>query len=411
MSEGTHSLRRDDLLAEARRRAGLEDFGDPWFLEPLGVMLESLNGEAQLSKAGVAAHRERIVTGLVNRLRTIDALRRHPEIIDEAVDVAAIIVGLPRTGSTLFHRLLTTAPGLTAVRFWEAQNYAPFPGEVRGSPEARRQWAADLIAAMLSVTPDLLSIHPYQVDGADEEIMILDQFFVGTQPEAYAYIPTYSAWLDRADLTPAYRELRTVLGFLQWQDSARRGRRWVLKTPGHLAALDAAMAVFPAARFVMTHRDPVDTVPSYCSMVAALHGAGTDRLDRVTVGRFTARRWAALLERFTRAREARGDARFIDVAYRAVQRAAGRMAAGAGGARRANRCSVRGDRGRVAAPERARAARPAPLHAGGVRPGPRGAGGTVCRVPHAVHHHRGLRRTGACPTGLASPPDPRRLLT
>lgn len=321
MSEGTHSLRRDDLLAEARRRAGLADFGDPWFLEPLGVMLEALDREAQLSEAGVAAHRERIVTGLVNRLRAIDALHRHPEIADEAVDVAAIIVGLPRTGSTLFHRLLTTAPGLTAVRFWEAQNYAPFPDEVRGSPDARRQWAADLIAAMLSVTPDLLSIHPYQVDGADEEIMILDQFFVGTQPEAYAYIPTYSAWLDRADLTPAYRDLRTVLGFLQWQDSARRGRRWVLKTPGHLAALDAAMAVFPAARFVMTHRDPVDTVPSYCSMVAALHGAGTDRLDRVTVGRFTARRWAALLERFTRVREACGDARFIDVAYRDVQRA------------------------------------------------------------------------------------------
>lgn len=314
------TLNMQSLLEAARTRAGLEDFGDTGFLEPLAVMLDALNREASLNEAGVAAHRERILTGLVNRLRMVDALHRHPEIRNETVDVAAIIVGLPRTGSTMFHRLLTTAPGLTAARFWEVQNYAPFPGEVRGDPVARRQWAADLIAAMLSVTPDLLSIHPYQVEGADEEIMILDQFFVGTQPEAYAYIPSYSAWLDGTDLGPAYRELRSVLGFLQWQDQSRAGKRWVLKTPGHLAALDAAMAVFPEARFVMTHRDPLETVPSYCSMVAALHGAGTEQLDRVKVGRFTARRWAGLLERFTRARDTRGAERFIDVSYREVQR-------------------------------------------------------------------------------------------
>ena len=320
MSTDKFSLQADELLADARKRAGLDDFGDPWFMQPLGVMLEALNREARLSAAGVAAHHERIVTGLVNRLRMVDALRLHPEIASESVEVTAIIVGLPRTGSTLFHRLLTTAPGLTAVRFWEAQNYAPFPGEMRGQPAARRQWAADLIAEMLRITPDLLSIHPYQVDGADEEIMILDQFFVGTQPEAYAYIPSYSAWLDGADLTPAYRELRAVLGFLQWQDEARGGKRWVLKTPGHLAALGAATAVFPEARFVMTHRDPLETVPSYCSMVAALHGAATEQLDRVAVGRFTAQRWAALLDRFTRARDTGSAGRFIDVDYRSVQR-------------------------------------------------------------------------------------------
>lgn len=319
--EQGHSLQADELLTLAQQRTGLQDFGDPWFLEPLGVMLDALNREAALSEAGVLAHRERIVSGLVNRLRMADAMRRHPEIADEQVEVAAIIVGLPRTGSTLFHRLLTTAPGLTAVRFWETQNYAPFPGEVRGQPDARRQWAADLIAQMLSITPDLLSIHPYQVDGADEEIMILDQFFVGTQPEAYAYIPSYSAWLDQADLTPAYRDLRAVLGFLQWQDRERSGRRWVLKTPGHLAALDVARAVFPEACFVMTHRDPLETIPSYCSMVAALHGASTQHLDRARVGAFTARRWAGLLDRFTQARDTGAARRFIDVDYRSVQHA------------------------------------------------------------------------------------------
>ncbi|HLS82994.1 MAG TPA: sulfotransferase [Steroidobacter sp.] len=315
MNPSDHPLHAETLLAEARNRAGLDDFGSSWFLEPLGVMLNALRTEARLSEAGVAAHRERILAGLVNRLRTTDAVKRHPEILQENVQVAGVIVGLPRTGSTMFHRLLTTAPGLTALRWWEAQNYAPFPGEERGRPVERVAFAERLLASMLEHNPDLMSIHPFQVHGADEEIIILDQFFIGTMPEAYAYIPSYSAWLKRADQRPAYEELRTVLKFLQWQDPERAGKRWVTKTPGHLAALDALLAVFPEAQLIMTHRDPLHTAPSYCSMVVALHELSAAQLDRVEVGRFTARRWAEMLERFTHLRDEVGESRFIDVAY------------------------------------------------------------------------------------------------
>lgn len=319
MGSSVDSLRAAPLLEEASRRAGLTDFGSQWFLEPLGVMLEALRTEAHLSEAGIAAHRERILAGLVNRLRTIKALERHPEILAERGEVAGIIVGLPRTGSTMLHRLLVTAPGLTAVRWWEAQNYAPFPGERRGAAPERVAHAERLLASMLEHNPDLMSIHPFQVHGADEEIIILDQFFIGTMPEAYAYIPSYSAWLERTDQRPAYEELRTVLKFLQWQDPARAGKRWVLKTPGHLAALDAVLAVFPEAQLIMTHRDPVMTVPSYCSMITALHEFGAAHVDRVTVGRFTAARWARMLERFTQLRDRLGGERFIDVAYEDLQ--------------------------------------------------------------------------------------------
>ena len=319
MSHSIDILRVEPLLEEATRRAGLNDFGSRWFLEPLGVLLNALRSEANLSEAGIAAHRERIVAGLVNRLRTVEAIRRHPEILDEKGEVAGIIVGLPRTGSTMLHRLLVTAPGLTAIRWWETQNYAPFPGEERGKPVERVAYAERLLATMLEQNPDLLSIHPFEVHGADEEIIILDQFFVGTMPEAYAYVPSYSAWLEQADLRPAYEELRVVLKFLQWQDPTRSGKRWVLKTPGHLAALDAVLAVFPEAQLIMTHRDPLTTVPSYCSMVTALHALATDKVDRVKVGHFTAQRWARMLARFTRLRDERGDRWFIDVPYEALQ--------------------------------------------------------------------------------------------
>ncbi len=319
MSRAIDTLRIEPLLEEAVRRTGLSDFGSRWFLEPLGVLLEALRTEANLNEAGIAAHRERIVSGLVSRLRTMDALARHPEILEEKCEVAGIIVGLPRTGSTMLHRLLVTAPRLTAIRWWEAQNYAPFPGEERGKPVERVAYAERLLASMLEQNPDLLSIHPFEVHGADEEIIILDQFFIGTMPEAYAYVPSFSAWLERTDQRPAYEELRIVLKFLQWQDPTRAGKRWVLKTPGHLAALDAVLAVFPEAQLIMTHRDPVTTVPSYCSMISALQQFGTDQVDRVKVGRFTAQRWARMLARFTQAREEHGEQRFIDVPYESLQ--------------------------------------------------------------------------------------------
>lgn len=307
----------DALVDAARAQSGLADFGPEWFFEPLTRLVDSINREARLSDAGRIMVHERFTAALVNRLRTIDAVRRNPEIREERADVAGIILGLPRTGSTMLHRLLATAPGLTALRWWEALSYAPPPGELRGRPDTRVRAAETLLAAMLERNPDLLSIHPFQVHGADEEILILYQFFVGTMPEAEMYVPSFSAWLDGADQRAAYEDLRLVLQFLQWQDGTRRGRRWILKTPSHLSALDAVLAVFPDARLIMTHRDPLETIPSYCSMVAGLHRVTSDEVDAPEVGAFTQRRWASLLERFTALRDAR-PSHFVDVQYAAL---------------------------------------------------------------------------------------------
>jgi len=132
------ALDRDTLLALARERAGLSDFGDLWFIEPMDQFIAASNSEGRLTPAGRAQTTEVAVKGLVSRLRMIEDIRRHPEILDEKVEVAGIILGLPRTGSTIFQRLLASAPGMTGLRWYEAQNFAPFPGEVRGHPVERR---------------------------------------------------------------------------------------------------------------------------------------------------------------------------------------------------------------------------------------------------------------------------------
>ena len=304
------------LIDEARAEAELEDFGDTWFLENLEALVPSLNAEAQLSEEGAATARGMIKGALVNRLRHVDLLKRHPEIRDEKVEVAAVVAGLPRTGSTMLHRMLASAPGMTGVRWYEAQNYVPLPGETRGDPEPRREAARGILAYMQEKIPDLMSIHPMSIDQPDEEVIIMGQLFAGTMIEGTYYVPSFARWISRQDRTRVYQDLKDILQSLQWQDPSRAGAKWVLKTPGHLMALDGLLKTFPGARVVMTHRDPVQTVPSYCSMEYSLYRMVSDTVTREEVGTFMAPRLNELLGDFMRVRQESGGANFIDVDYR-----------------------------------------------------------------------------------------------
>jgi len=306
-------LNQQAILNEAKARTGLGDFGPTYFLEPMAKLIESANAEARMSPAGRDAQHARMVSHMTGRLRMFDTIARHPEILDETVNVSAVICGLPRTGSTMFHRMLAVAPGFTAIRWWETQNYAPFPGEERGKPVERRKVAETIMQSY--VDAGMMSIHPFAIDAPDEEIIILDHFFVATAPEAAIYVPSYSAWLSTYDHSGAYHDLLTVLKFLQWQDASRAGKDWVLKSPGHLATVETMMETFPDALVIMTHRDPLQTVPSYCSMTESIYRMYSDEVDTRQMGRFTELRWAGFLRHFTEVRDRMGPERFIDIRY------------------------------------------------------------------------------------------------
>lgn len=310
-------LDRENLLEQARQRAGLSDFGDLWFLEPMDQFLDSANREAKLTAGGFAGTTEVIVKGLVSRLRMIEDIRQHPEILDEKVEVAGVILGLPRTGSTIFHRLLASAPGMTALRWFEAQNYAPFPGEEPGNPVERRAYADAMLKGWLELSPELNSIHPLDSEAPDEEILILGQMFVSTMVEGMTFCPAFTRWLDTYDQSKGHEELKTILKYLQWQDPSRRGKKWILKSPSNLPYAELVANAFPGALLIMTHRDPMDVVPSYVSMEAALYKLSSELTDK-EVGEFWFQRLAGWMRSFMEARARIGEDRFIDIDYRQV---------------------------------------------------------------------------------------------
>lgn len=313
----TQPLEREALLQQARERAGLADFGDEWFFEPMDHFIEASNHEGRLTPAGRASTTEVIVKGLVSRLRMVEDIKRHPEILDEKVDVAGIILGLPRTGSTIFQRLLASAPGMTGLRWYEAQNFAPFPGEERGNPVERRAYAQAMIDGWLQLSPELASIHPLEPDAPDEEILVLGQMFVSTMIEGMNYVPSFTRWLNSYDQSKGHEDLKTILKYLQWQDPSRKGRKWILKSPSNLPYAEVAAKAFPDALLIMTHRDPLQTVPSYVSMQAALYKLSASLTD-AEVGAFWFPRLVEWMRMFEAARERIGEHRFIDIDYREV---------------------------------------------------------------------------------------------
>lgn len=313
MTTATNALDVDGLLAAARSKTGLTDFGDEWFVEPLRVLVTALVTEARLSELGLALTQRRLTALLADRLRLRQLQSEQPAILDEEVTVAAEICGLPRTGSTLLHRLLAASPHVTSTLSWETSYPLPFPGE---GPDAgmRKQRAQDRAKLFLEMTPEFSDIHTIEWDGPEEDVILLDRTFTSMSFDSFYQVPTYGLWLREVDQTPAYRELREWLQVLQWQDPSRRGRPWVLKSPHHLTAVDTVLSTFPTCKIVMTHRSPAQAVPSYASMVSSICGQYSDDIDRVAIGRYWRDRFATTLREFTAVRARRPD-RFVDVRF------------------------------------------------------------------------------------------------
>ncbi|WP_052684991.1 sulfotransferase family protein [Lentzea aerocolonigenes] len=308
----TTELNVPELMDKARAKTGLTDFGDDWFREPLDVLVHSLNTEAALSPMGFELTKHRFTALLADRLRLRALQRSNPEVLDVEVRVAAEICGLPRTGSTLLHRLLSASPQVTSTLSWEVAYPIPFPGEGQDAQDRKRR-AQERMQMFAQLSPDFGDLHTVVWDGPEEDVLLLDRTFVSMSYDSFYSVPSYGDWLRSADQSPAYRELREWLQVLQWQNSDR-SLPWVLKSPHHLTAVDTVFDTFPDCKIVMTHRSPLNAVPSYASMVRAMSSQYSADVDPVRIGQYWSRRFAMTLNDFATARSARPD-RFVDVRF------------------------------------------------------------------------------------------------
>lgn len=309
------ALDEGSLLEAARKKTGLDRFGDPDFHEPLRRLIASIEDEARLHPLGRIITRARLVSTLATRMRLERMVERDPAILSEKLTRPIVIVGLPRTGTTFLHRLLASDESrIRALMSWEALMPVPLEGEKE--PTKRIAAAQRSESALRYLAPDFFAVHPIDAVGPEEDILLLDLAFRSTVPEATMNVPSFATWLESVDQSPAYRMMAKALRALQRQRRPAGSEwRWVLKTPHHLEWLDELPKVLDDPLIVWTHRTPREVVGSFCSMIAHGRGVFSDAVDPVEIGRSWLRKGKRMVERAMDARSRWGKNSFVDVRY------------------------------------------------------------------------------------------------
>ncbi|CAM3067610.1 sulfotransferase [Prescottella defluvii] len=312
MTERTSVGTVEDLHASATRMTGLEDFGTDDYTEALGVLLDSYARDEDLTPFGSKISRVFLRGALVARLLSEAAWKQFPEHADVPIERPIFVTGLPRTGTTALHRLLTVDPAHQGLEMWLTEMPQPRP--------PRDTWESNPVFQAIEQQfsrhhidhPEFMGVHYMSAGEVEECWQLLRQTFKSVSYECLANLPTYSAWLEGQDWTNAYARHKKNLQLIGMPDQERR---WVLKNPSHLFALDELMAVYPDALIVQTHRPPSTIIPSVCSLAEQATEGWSNKFRGEVIGRSQLDLWARGLEDFTAARANYDPAQFIDIDY------------------------------------------------------------------------------------------------
>ena len=278
------------------------------------MLLAAFERDAGLSPFGRMAPRRLVVQLLANRLLIEDAIARHPEILRERIERPIVIAGLPRTGTTHLHNLISQAPELRSLAYWESLEPLPARGDraAPGAPDpriARCQKGLDFLHRVLPLFP---LMHEMTADARHEEIQLL----------AIAVLDdALRVELPRAVLSrlvqghrPAAR-LRVPAPLPPGAPVAARSEALGAEEPAAPRAARSADRDLPGRVRVQTHRDPVRITASLCTMIAYGMRMNAARVDAREVGRTWSARVEDLLRGSVEQRPLLPAAQVIDVRF------------------------------------------------------------------------------------------------
>ena len=307
--------REAELLERACRATGLDDFGEPDFLEHLRVLLRAYDDEARLTPFGRMMVGRELVGILRARLAVEHAWREDPRLLDAPIRRPLFILGLPRSGTTALHHLLAEDPQNQVLEYWLAAAPGPRPPRRDWRRDPRYKAAVRGLRAMYSLDPSLKAIHLMTADRPDECRHLFVQSFLDHTFDHNASVPSYTKWFEAQDMRAAYARHRDTLNLIGARSPERR---WVLKYPSHLKQLDVLLEIYPDACIVQTHRDPARVLPSICSLVSGWRRLYEGDVDACAIARWQTDFLAGMMERAMTIRGARDPAQFFDLPFHEI---------------------------------------------------------------------------------------------
>lgn len=302
------------LIDLSIKNTGLNDFGDESFFLALEKLAQALENEANLSQIGrITAHRL-LLDGLILRLKLTDYRKHRPEISEQKIVRPLFVVGLPRTGTTILYELLSQDPAHRAPSSWEVAQPVPPARRETFYTDPRIAEVDKDVSKIEMLAPGFQAIHAMGATLPQECVALLAPHFISDQFGVSFYIPEYRHWTLKEDMTPSYQ---WHYKFLQHLQVDYMERRWVLKTPSHLAYLNALIKQYPDAAIIQTHRAPMEVLGSISSLSCTLHSAFSDHIDVIATGQAEVDYFSEMLRMGMEQRAAMldEDSRFFDVQF------------------------------------------------------------------------------------------------
>ncbi len=304
-------LSEASLLAGARKATGLDDWGGEHFLEPLRVMLDDVEN-SQLTSLARISTRDIGLHCLGNRLKITEYFKKHPHVAQHPIKRPVFILGFPRTGTTLLQNLLSLDPARRALPFWEIMNPVPFHPDSEQDKKSRIRAANAKLRIAYWVLPEMAQVHEIRAESLEECWPLLANGFTVMAWDMGSGWRNYGAWLLDHDMSKSYDEYRQCL---QVMAQRQPESDFVLKCPDHMWFVDSLLETFPDACIVWTHRDPVASIASYCSLISLNWRLMYGRFDPVEVGAHIENQFLNGIERAMAVRERVGEDRFFDVDF------------------------------------------------------------------------------------------------
>ena len=292
-TESPRKLSAVHLWERAQQQVPGGTFRSPTDLQTvLEILVESLREEAHLHDLGIQYFQDFLLRLLTNHLKLQAEYDRHPEILTIPLPRPLFVVGLFRSGTTFLHNLLSQDPRSRWLSVAEALYPTPAPDPNSWGEDPRIAQAVEHIAFQTSLAPQFSAAHYINAVRPAECSRLFEHDLIGHLFDFRVSVPTYSQWLLQQDLTAAYQSYRRQLQYLSWHWPHSH---WVLKAPAHLLALDTLLQVFPDAAIVYLHRDPLQVLPSCCSLAATGRSRFSHEVEGATVGA----QWFPLLQTAT----------------------------------------------------------------------------------------------------------------
>lgn len=298
------------MLTASTARTGLSDFGDPAFLDGLGLLLSDIRA-LDLDAACITASAGRIGQSLDTRALAVKGLKDRPDVLKQPIREPIIIAGLVRSGTTALHLLMSLDPQFQGPEHWLTVYPMPRPPRDQWDQVPEYQAEKKMLEAFLAASPEAADDHMMSAEGIEESLFILGSSFSSNMWPSMWEVPNYDRWYRGRDDTDSYRWLADVLRLIGADDD----RRWLLKNPTDLFSLQEVLAAFPDAKIIQTHRDPVDAMPSVSNLIFSARRAFCgDKASPQEVGQRETAVWAQALERADAAR-AGSNSQFVDVEF------------------------------------------------------------------------------------------------